>query len=380
MIMTFMASPHSYTREDVLELSCHGGKAASEGILRRVISLGAVPAQPGEFTRRAFENGRIDLSRAEAVMGIVSASSASSLRVSLRELDGGTARFIQKCREGLSDLLAEIEASNDFPDEIDAPATAQHVRSTAESIARDLRARSDENSARLIREGVSVVIAGRPNVGKSSLINAITGTDSAIVTPVPGTTRDVMTLSASLHGVRVDLSDTAGQRETGDTVESIGVERAKKAQSRADIVILLIDGSQPLTVEDEELLKNRDDRYIVVVSKKDLRDRPPFDINEDIAVSAVSGEGIDRLTRLIAGKVALLTPQENGMTVLRHIHCAKEAAASLDRAVSSIDSDLPLDMAAVDLWEARRILGEITGEDATEDVIDAVFRNFCVGK
>ena len=374
-----MRAPKSYTREDVAEIQCHGGSAAAERALRRVLALGAAPAAPGEFTKRAFMNGRIDLSQAEAVMRVVSAGGEAALRASVRELEGGVSRFVGDCRNRLTDLLALIEASNDFPDEIDEPAAARKVASEALEIAGRLATGADEKAARIVREGLSVVLAGRPNVGKSSIMNALTGSDRAIVTDRPGTTRDVLTETVTIDGARIDLSDTAGQRDTEDDVEKIGVERARAAQKNADVVLIVLDGSQPLTDEDRALLKDADGRCIVVRNKSDLTQESGA-ADADICVSARTGEGIDALRRMIRERAGVAELNENLLTGPRHIACAKRAAEALKRAAASIESGAPLDMASIDLWEARNALGEITGEDASETVIDAVFSQFCVGK
>ena len=379
VMAVLMRAPKSYTREDVAEIQCHGGRAAARRALQRVLALGASPAEPGEFTKRAFMNGRIDLSQAEAVMRVVTAGGEAALRASVREMEGGVSRFIGGCRNRLNDLLALIEASNDFPDEIDEPAAARKVASEALEIAARLRLGSDEKAARIVREGLSVVLAGRPNVGKSSLLNALTGSDRAIVTDRPGTTRDVLTETVTIDGARIDLSDTAGQRDTEDSVEKIGVERARSAQKNADVVLIVLDGSQPLTDEDRALLDEADDRCVVVRNKSDLNDGSDAD-GADICVSARTGAGIDELRRLIRRRAGVAELSENMMTGPRAIACAKRAAEALERAAASIEGGAPLDMASIDLWEARRALGEITGEDAGESVIDAVFQQFCVGK
>lgn len=338
-----------------------------------------MPAAPGEFTRRAFMNGRIDLSQAEAVMSVISAGGEAALRASVRDMEGGVSHFIGACRKRLTALLALIEASNDFPDEIDEPAAARKVASEALRIATDLRDGSDEKTARIVREGLSVVLSGRPNVGKSSILNALTGSERAIVTDRPGTTRDVLTETVTLDGMRIDLSDTAGQRETGDCVEAIGVERARLAQKNADVVILVLDVSQPLTEEDCLLLEERDERWIVVGNKTDAaEEKAPFEA--DLCVSARTGEGMDALRAMIRERAGTSALSEAMMTLPRHIACAKKAAEALERAAATIAGGAPLDMASVDLWEARNTLGEITGEDAGEAVIDAVFAQFCVGK
>ena len=379
VMAVLMRAPKSYTREDVAEIQCHGGNAAARKALKRVLALGASPAGPGEFTKRAFMNGRIDLSQAEAVMRVVSAGGEAALRASVRELEGGVSRCIGGCRKQLNDLLALIEASNDFPDEIDEPAAARKVASEALEIAGRLRAGSDEKAVRIVREGLSVVLAGRPNVGKSSLLNALTGSDRAIVTDRPGTTRDVLTETVTIDGARIDLSDTAGQRDTEDSVEKIGVERARAAQKNADVVLVVLDGSQPLNDEDRALLSEADGRFIIVRNKADLTDGGNAD-GADICVSARTGEGIDELRRLIRKRAGVAELGENLMTGPRAIACAKRAAEALERAAASIEGGAPLDMASIDLWEARNALGEITGEDAGEAVIDAVFEQFCVGK
>lgn len=379
VMAVLMRAPKSYTREDVAEIHCHGGRVSAERALRRILELGAVLAGPGEFTKRAFMNGRIDLSQAEAVMGVISAGSEAAMRASVREMEGGVSRFIGECRKRLTDLMALIEASDDFPDEIEEPAAARKVACEAKGIADRLMARVDEKAARIVREGLSAVLVGCPNVGKSSIMNALTGSERAIVTDVPGTTRDVLTESVRLDGLHIDLSDTAGQHEAADQVESIGVERARQAQKNADIVIMVLDGSRPLSEEDKALLREKDERWIIVRNKCDLA-RDESSVPADAEVSAKSGEGIDRLAALIREKAGVRAFDEEILTGQRHIECAKQAAQALMRAVDSIEGGAPLDMASVDLWEARRVLGEITGEDARESVIDAVFANFCVGK
>ncbi len=269
VMAVLMRAPKTYTREDVAEIHCHGGRAAMQRALARVISLGARAAEPGEFTRRAFLNGRIDLMQAEAVMAMISAGSDSAYRASVRQLEGGASAFIRGCRNDILALMARIEAANDFPDEIDELSEAREAACKAKAIAARLMARSDAKAARIVREGASVVLAGKPNVGKSSLMNALLGSERAIVTDVAGTTRDVLTEQLTVNGVALTLSDTAGQRETADAIEAIGVERAERAMATADVILLVLDGAAPLTPEDEALLAARDARYIVVRNKAD---------------------------------------------------------------------------------------------------------------
>lgn len=380
VMAVLMRAPKSYTREDVLEISCHGGRAAIRRILKRVLSLGARSAQPGEFTRRAFENGRIDLTQAEAVMGLISAGSEAAQRASLRQLEGGVSGFVKACRSDLLMLMARIEAANDFPEEVDELTEACEAASEATKIAGRLRGRADAKAAKIVREGVSVVLAGKPNVGKSSLMNALLGSDRAIVTEIAGTTRDVLTESMMMNGIQYTLSDTAGRRETGDIVEAIGVKRAEDAAKSADVVVLVLDAARALDEEDLRLLEERDGRYIVVWNKTDVGGAKPESLGAAIEISAKTGEGMDALMRAIEEKAEVGEGSEEMLTEERQIALALRAADSLEMAASALNAGQPLDMASVDLWDAIRFLGEITGEDATESLIAEVFANFCVGK
>ena len=378
VMAVLMRAPKSYTREDVLEISCHGGRAAIRRALLRVLSLGVRGAEPGEFTRRAFENGRIDLAQAEAVMGLISAGSDSAYRASMRQLEGGVTAFVGECRSALLTLLSRIEAANDFPEEIDELSEACEAAQEARSLAERIRGRADRKAARIVREGVSVVLAGKPNVGKSSLMNALLGSERAIVTEIAGTTRDVLTERMTMNGILYTLSDTAGQRETGDVVEAIGVKRAEDAMKQADVVLMVLDGAAEPDKEDMRLLAGRDGRYIIVRNKNDLA--AAAEPGEGIAVSAKTGEGMEALKRAIEEKAGAGSAGEDMLTEERHVALALRAADSLDMAASAMEDGQPLDMASVDLWDAIRFLGEITGEDATEDLIGEIFANFCVGK
>jgi len=379
VMAVYMPAPNTYTREDVAEIHCHGGRAAAQCALSRVLSLGARMADAGEFTLRAFLNGRIDLSQAEGVMALISASSQAAQRAGVRQLEGGVSKLIASLRDRLTGLIASVEAANDFPEEIDEETTAQQVLFGVRELIGSLRRCADENSARMIREGISVVLCGKPNVGKSSLMNALLGSERAIVTDVAGTTRDVLTERMSIQGLAVELSDTAGQRETGDVVEAIGVQRARKQQEMADIALIVLDASRPLDAEDEALLSRADGRSLVVVNKCDLGCcfEPP---QGAICLSAATGEGVDVLLEALSARVSRFSVGDGELTQQRHIDRARGAQAALERAAQSIEAGNPLDVAAVELWEARRELGEITGDDASEEVIADIFRNFCVGK
>ena len=374
-----MRAPRSYTREDVAELQCHGGDMAAHRVFEAVLSLGARPAQPGEFTRRAYENGRIDLAQAEATMQLIGAQGEAAARAALRQMDGAVSRRIHAVQEGLTAMLAEIAACTDFPDEIEEAPTATRLIGEATRLAADLRGACDARKGRVLEHGLSVVIAGRPNVGKSSLLNALLGECRAIVTAQPGTTRDAVHGSLLLGGVRVNLTDTAGLRHADGEAEAIGIERARAAIHAADLLLLVLDASSPLSEEDEALLADtKDIARVVLFNKSDLP--PVLDTPHDLTISAQTGEGMEALRALL--KQHALDMQSGGalITQARHIDAATRAAGFLDDMAASLRSGMPVDFAAVDAREALHALGEITGENAEESVVDAVFRDFCVGK
>ncbi len=379
VLAVFMAAPATYTREDIFEIHCHGGSVCARRVVEAAVALGARAAEPGEFTRRAFLNGRIDLAEAEAVMSLIGADSEAAARASVRQLEGGVSGFVRGAAEEIKALMSLIEACTDFPDEVDEPDAAAQVRAGALRVQSALEARIDERGARLIREGASIVLAGRPNVGKSSLMNALLRQERAIVTSVPGTTRDVLTERISIGGVRAELSDTAGQRETDDPVEKIGVSRAETAMERADIVLIVLDSSGEITPQDRALLDRADSRAIICLNKCDLPGAQ-CDLPGAICLSALTGAGVDALVEAISQRLSAARPADDCLTEQRHIGLAREACAALTRAVRAIDERFPLDVTAIDLMAALTALCEITGEDASEEVIDRVFKNFCVGK
>ena len=386
VMAVLMRAPSTYTREDVAEIHCHGGSASANAVLGRALALGARMAAPGEFTRRAFMNGRIDLARAEAVMQLIGANSQAAARASLRQLEGGVSGFVRQVSDRLKDVLALLEASTDFPEEVEEEATAREVAEALGKIAGEIRRRSDRRSARLLREGASIVLAGRPNVGKSSLMNALLNQERAIVTSIPGTTRDVLTERISIGGVLAEISDTAGQRDTQDPIERIGVDRAKRAVERADVVLIVLDAASEMDPADAELVKAADERAIICLNKSDL---PPVLTAQQLqtltdakimGISAQAGTGLDALIDELRRRIAVGEENNGQLTARRHIELAQSAANSLDSAVGAIEAGMPLDTAAIDIREALSNLSEITGENATEAVIDRVFEQFCVGK
>ena len=374
-----MAAPRSYTREDVLELHCHGGDTACRRVLEAVLSLGARPAGPGEFTRRAFENGRVDLSQAEGAMLLIGARGEAATRAALRQMDGAVAARVRQARDRLTAMLAEIAACTDFPDEIDEAPTADKLIGEAAALASDLRAACDARKGRVLESGLDVVIAGKPNVGKSSLLNALLGEARAIVTSQPGTTRDAVRGSVLLSGVRVNLTDTAGLREAEGEAESIGICLARRHMEAADLLFIVLDASTPLTEEDRRLLDDTQGApRLVLLNKCDLVSG--LDTPHDLAVSALTGEGIPALRERLAARALGAQAGNALITQARHVDAAGRAAAFLDDMASSLTGGMPVDFAAVDAREALAALGEITGENAEESVVDAVFRDFCVGK
>ena len=369
----FLPGPGTYTGEDMLELSCHGGSRTVARLLERLSAAGARPAEPGEFTKRAFLNGKMDLSEAEAVMDVVSARAEESLKAALEQLHGKLSKRIHGIEELLIDSLSAIDAAVDYPDEVEEDVSATLPESLDRAQGEIDALIAEGRQGRALREGVYVALVGRPNVGKSSLLNALLGADRAIVTDLPGTTRDTLDEETSFFGVPVRLVDTAGIRESGDLVEQIGIDRARAALDRADVAVLLLDGTQTLTEEDQRLLaltagKNR----LVLRSKGDLlQARDDFG---ELSVSAKTGEGLDELKRRI---VALSGAREGAaITNERHIKALENARAALLHARTAHE----LTLVATDVRDALHHLGAITGRDVDADLIDRIFSRFCVGK
>ena len=381
-----MRAPFSYTREDVAEIHCHGSDALVRRILLLLLRAGARMAKPGEFTCRAFLNGRIDLTQAEAVMRMIRAGSDRAMGAAIRQMEGGVSAFVRAAREEITGLLAELAAAIDFPDEVEETQTAQQVFNRCGEIRNKLLASCDPRAGRIEDEGLRVVLGGRPNAGKSSLLNALIGGERAIVTDIPGTTRDTLSESIQIDGLRVILTDTAGLRETGDAVERIGVARAKKALDEADVRVLVLDGSCPIEKEDMDALLGLAP-HIVVLSKGDLaavispaEAEAAFPGAAVMTVCAPKGEGLDALKRAMASFAPADGAESSMLSQARHIEAAHRACGALSDAMRAIGDGMPLDICAVDLSAALDCLGEITGETMSEQVIDQVFARFCVGK
>ncbi len=383
----FMAAGASYTREDVAEIHCHGGDACASAVLERVCALGARPARPGEFTRRAFLNGRVDLSEAEAVMRVIGARGEAALRSGVRQLEGGVSSFVGEMEKKLTALLAGIEAATDFPEEISEEEAAGDVlRGIREAIS-GLDRRLDERAARILRQGASIVLSGRPNVGKSSLMNALLEKERAIVTDIPGTTRDVLTERVRLGGVWAEISDTAGLRDAENPIERMGVERAERAARTADVLLYVLDASSGMLPEDEAFLRAADGRTMVCVNKTDRKSaisrRDVENIRPDLEVietSALTGRGVAELVEALTRRVGADALSEELLVSQRHISLARKAREALEEAKKDVEGGVPVDICGDRIRAALEYLGEITGANVREDVIDSVFSGFCVGK
>jgi len=394
VLVVLMRAPRTYTRQDIAEIHCHGGIVPLRQTMELVLRCGARLAEPGEFTLRAFLNGRIDLAQAEAVLDIVRAKTGAGLRVAMQQLEGGVSSGVRKIRSELVGALAYVEASLDFPEDEIPPLDLASVLSSVREQIVTLLDRADQGL--VYRQGVRTAIVGRPNVGKSSLLNALLRTSRAIVTPIPGTTRDTLEETLNLRGIPLCLVDTAGITESADFIAKLGIERSRQALQQADLVLMVIDGSELLQAEDFEiadLLRNR--TVIVVVNKLDLPaiadgSRILFQARH-VPLSARTGEGLDLLEDAIVETVFSGQVQTSDLPVVsnpRHCEILRRALGHVNAARSSIHvaGTAPsvlgsaADLLAVDLTAAVSALGEITGETVSEDVLDAVFSNFCIGK
>jgi len=393
VLVAYFRAPNTYTGEEIVEIHGHGGPLVLSRILELVWEAGARPARPGEFTLRAFLNGRLDLAQAEAVADVIAAKTEWSLRAATAQLRGSLSREVERLRKTLLSVLAEVEAHVDFPDEdLDLATTdalIEQVRSVDEAIRRLL---AEAEQGRILRDGLNVVIVGKPNVGKSSLLNALLREDRAIVTPIPGTTRDVIEDYLNLRGIPVRLSDTAGIRETGDPVEREGVARSQRQAASADLLLLVLDTSRPLDDDDRSLLESSSGRpRLLVLNKTDLpaawseEALEPYRLDEApvVSLSLKTGEGMDALLDTLA-KAALgnrgLGAEPPLVTNVRHRQALKDASVALSHALDSLRKGLPSELVAVDLRGALNAVGLIVGETATEELLDLIFSRFCIGK
>lgn len=397
VLLTLYPAPASYTGEDVVEVTCHGGPVVLSRILRLALAHGAKLAEPGEFTRRAFLNGKLDLAQAEAVLDIIQAQTEASQRAAVGHLTGAFSWEVGALRDGLLESLARLEVSMDFPEEDTADPSAGELAAALGPLRERMGTLAASfSTGRLLRAGVAVALVGRPNVGKSSLMNALLETPRAIVTPEPGTTRDTIEEPASIGGLPVRLIDTAGLREVEAPAEAEGVRRAEKVVGEADCLLAVFDASMPFTEEDRRVLEavsgglGRGRAVIACLNKSDLSSaevaeelRGALQGLESLRVSALTGEGVEALRQKIV-ELALggeLAPGE-GLLVTRerHFQALREALEASGRALEASGAGRPAELVAADLREACEALGRITGATYTEDLLDAVFRDFCLGK
>ncbi|WP_418655025.1 tRNA uridine-5-carboxymethylaminomethyl(34) synthesis GTPase MnmE [Anoxybacter fermentans] len=392
VICLLMRSPHSFTTEDVVEVGCHGGIVPLRRILNSILDAGARLAEPGEFTKRAFLNGRIDLAQAEAIIQIITSRTEKGMEIAVQQLEGGLSRKISNLRQKLIRVLAHLEAALDFPeDEIEGFSEGEIGKIISEVISEVEKLLKTSQTGKIYREGVRTIIVGRPNVGKSSLLNALLREQRAIVTDIPGTTRDVIEEMINLQGVPLKLIDTAGIRDTEDLVERLGVERSKELLNKADLVLLVLDVSQELTDEDFKIIEMiRNKKTIVVVNKTDLDAKIDqfqlqkiFPDQKIVRTSMVEEEGLDELRDAILELVfqgEVVSTDETIVTNLRHQRALEDALQSLNKAKESFKANMPHDFVTIDLKAGVEHLGKITGETLTEDIIDQIFAEFCLGK
>ena len=393
VMVSVLRAPKTFTREDIVEINCHGGIVAINRVLQLVLRMGARLAEPGEFTKRAFLNGRIDLSQAEAVMDLIRAKTDKSMQLAMRQLDGQLSNLIQNLRQEILNTLAQVEVNIDYPEYDDVEEmTLQLLREKTQQVLQGIRALLNTASqGKILRDGLKTAIVGRPNVGKSSLLNVLLREEKAIVTDIAGTTRDTIEEYVNVRGVPLQLIDTAGIRETDDVVEKIGVERSRKALKEADFVLLLLNQSETLQEEDIRLLETtKGMKRIILFNKTDLpsklskEDIAPYAQEEEIVTtSMLNKEGIDQLEEKIAGYFFQGQMNERDATYLsntRHIALLEKAEQALVEVQNGIEMEMPVDLIQIDFTRAWDLLGEITGDSVQDELLTQLFSQFCLGK
>lgn len=389
VMVSVMLAPKTFTREDVIEINTHGGIAVTNDILQLLIKQGARIAEPGEFTKRAFLNGRIDLTQAEAVMDLIRAKTDKAMSIAIKQLDGSLSQLISDTRQEILNTLAQVEVNIDYPeyDDVEEMTTALLRDKTREFQTLLEQLLRTAKRGKILREGLSTAIIGRPNVGKSSLLNTLLREDKAIVTDIAGTTRDVIEEYVNIKGIPLKLVDTAGIRETDDLVEQIGVERSKKALQEADLVLLVLNASEKLTEQDKALLAlSQNSNRIILLNKTDLKqviekDQLP---EEAIPISVLQNQNIDqiedRINQLFFDHTGLIEQDATYLSNARHISLIEQAVQSLEAVNEGLALGMPVDLLQIDLTRAWEILGEITGDAAPDELITQLFSQFCLGK
>ena len=386
VLVSIMKSPNTYTREDIVEINCHGGPVTLKRTLEILLDSGARLAEPGEFTKRAFLNGRIDLPQSEAVLDIINSLTEQSRRAAIEQLRGGLSDKIEAIRSKLINLTAVVEAYIDFPEEEIEPPAMQELGKTASEVMQELNRMIEQaRFGRVLREGLRTAIIGRPNVGKSSLLNAMIEQDRVIVAETPGTTRDIIEEYLNINGIPVRIIDTAGIREAKDLAEKEGVQRSLNAMKEADLNLLVIDGSEQLHETDRELInKSGTEKSIIVINKTDLPSKIPTDSFPDstvVRISALKKTGLEKLKSGISGK-SLTGEEFSGkalVTNIRHVRALEKAQGSINSFVTRL-TELPPELLSIDLRETLEALGDIAGVTTTEEILDRIFSDFCVGK
>ncbi|MHC1719092.1 MAG: tRNA uridine-5-carboxymethylaminomethyl(34) synthesis GTPase MnmE [Clostridiaceae bacterium] len=390
VLISYMKGPKSFTAEDTIEINCHGGIVATNKVLENVIKAGARLAEPGEFTKRAFLNGRIDLSQAEAVIDIIRAKTETSMKSAVLQAGGNISAIVKEIRGKLLGLIAHIEATVDYPEEDLEEITGLQVSKQLDEIVERLSFAIDTaEEGKILRDGISTVIIGKPNVGKSSLLNSLLMENRAIVTDVPGTTRDVIEEYINIKGIPVKIVDTAGIRETDDVIEKIGVKKSYEKIEEADLVILLLDTSREIEDEDREIIgKIKGKKYIVLLNKVDIDEK--IDINEIeglnpeyvISTSITEGIGIEKLKEAIKNLFfhGRIKATDLMITNMRHKEAMMAAKESCIQAMEALSGTEAIDLASIDIRNAWYSLGQITGDTMDEDIIDKIFAEFCLGK
>ena len=395
VLVMLMRGPKSFTAEDTVEINCHGGVYAMKRVLETVLKNGARPAEPGEFTKRAFLNGRIDLSRAEAVMDVIQAKNEYALKNSLSQLKGSVQKKLKSLRQSILYEIARIESALDDPEHMSLENYPEELGAKNKEWVAEIEKLIDSSeNGKILKEGIQTVILGKPNAGKSSLLNILSGEEKAIVTEIAGTTRDILEETVNIHGITLRLMDTAGIRSTEDVVEKIGVSRAKESAKNADLIIYVIDTSRPLDENDREIMKllrgkkavillNKSDLDSVVTREEVLEQLDDLEVQKMISVSAKEQTGIEELENALKdlffeGKVTF--NDEVCITNLRQKADLAEARESLLKVQESLEMDMPEDFYSIDLMSAYEALGAITGESVGEDLVNEIFSKFCMGK
>ncbi len=389
VLVTIMKSPKTFTTEDIVEINCHGGIATTNKVLDLLLKNGCRLAEPGEFTKRAFLNGRIDLTEAEAVMDLINVKTEKAREIAINNLKGNTTNKIKELRKKLIDILTNIEVNIDYPEYLDIEVmTNKKIKNSLNEISDQLnKIITNSKNSNIIKEGINVAIIGKPNVGKSSILNRLIGKEKAIVTNIPGTTRDIVEGEINLDGILLNLIDTAGIRKTKDIVEQIGVEKSLDIKDRSDLVILVLNNNEKLTTEDKNLIESiKNKKSIIVINKNDLEeklDKKLINHKNIVYTNTLTDDGIEALKNKIKELFNIDEITTNDFTYvssIEQLNRLEEAKQSLNDIKKGIDENLPIDMIEIDIKNIWQILGEIIGETYTEELLDQLFKDFCVGK